>query len=82
MLGIDFDKLEDMVHRMEQVAASMDASSERVMQAAELLSETFPSNAAPVNPKNVELHTSIWLDGDKIHDAIKRFGEEGGDARR
>lgn len=63
MLGIDYNKIEDMVSRMEGVASSMEKSSKRVLLAAEAMASTGEDFAN----SNRDVH--VHLDGSAVRQA-------------
>jgi hypothetical protein len=65
---IDYDKLNDMTHRMEAVAASMEKSVTRLETAIERL--------ATVEPLTIE--TKLHIDGKEIARHLGEGGDGGG----
>lgn len=61
MLGIDYNRLEEMVSRMESVAASMEDSSRRVLRASEKMEAS-----------STDLKTTVSIDGQRINQDIAR----------
>lgn len=74
MLGIDYNRLEEMVSRMESVAASMDESSKRVHEAAKMMETVREFDSAMIG--NPEIRIQVDLDGQKIAEAVKNSSKE------
>lgn len=63
MLGIDYNKLEEMVSRMEMVSASMEESSKRVLLASEKMAATLDTKEVVVSK------TDVFIDGSAVKQA-------------
>lgn len=66
MFGFNIDDLSSLVSRMEGVARSMANSVERMEDVADKMNP----------PKPLEIQLNVHLDGKKIHEAIRRYGDD------